>query len=89
MYTIRLKRNPLLENKYLEAREVDKGSKDAKESCEPRKAPIDRLVSEMGFNKPKNSILLIGLVLPRLQSYVVRVIAVRMSSQPLSQFEGW
>ena len=73
VYTIRQKQNPLLKNMYLETHEVDNDSEDANKSCEPWKAPIDRLVSKIGFNEPKNSILLIGLMLPRLQSYVIHV----------------
>jgi hypothetical protein len=57
----------------VEAREVDKGlnfEMEGKESGESWEPPTDRsrprLVSEMGFNNPKNLIILICLVLPRL-----------------------
>jgi hypothetical protein len=56
--------------KYVEARVAD--TAEARESGKPRKPPIGRLrprvIFEMGFKQPKNTIRLIGLVLPRLLS---------------------
>ena len=40
---------------------------EAREAGESPKPLIEREISEMGFNQPKNPIMLIGLVLPGLR----------------------
>jgi hypothetical protein len=59
---------------------------EAREAGESPKPLVEREISEMGFNQPKNPITLIGLVLPGLANSRIKIAGLRHSISGCGSF---